>query len=57
MDTNTQDTRKPIPSLMTLEWTKEKDSKVQDFKLVNINGNHGVFLQMSLMRIKITQLK
>ena len=57
METNTQDTRKPIPSLMTLEWTKEKDSKVQDFKLVNINGNHGVFLQMSLMRIKITQLK
>ena len=39
------------------EWIKEKDSREQVSKQVNINGNHGVFLQMILMKNRIIQSK
>ena len=45
-----------IQCMTVLGLINVKDSKEQDYKQVNISGNHGAFSQMNLMNNKIIQL-
>ena len=49
MGMNIPDTLRHISDLVISEWIKEKDSKVQDCKQANTNGNLGIFFPISLM--------